>query len=58
MLIRAMDEFAKMATIPEHDVAYDDETPAIAEHLQRQVNRAAGFLRVLQSTHSVYPLAL
>jgi CubicO group peptidase (beta-lactamase class C family) len=31
VFIRKVDELAKMTAIPEHDVAYDDETPAIAE---------------------------
>ena len=38
-------QLAEMAAVAEHDVADDDQAPAVAEHLQRQVDRASRAVR-------------
>jgi hypothetical protein len=40
-LFRAPEHFPEAPTIAEHDVADDDQAPAIAQHFQREVDRAA-----------------
>ena len=47
MLLRILQQLAKMAAIAEHDVANDDQAPAVAEDLKRQIDRAAGAMQLI-----------
>jgi hypothetical protein len=44
---RVVEQVAVMPPVAEHDVADDDEAPAIAQHLERQVDRASGAGRLV-----------
>jgi hypothetical protein len=51
-LFREPDKISKVATIPKHYIPDDDQTPAVSEHLECQIDRAAG---ATLSFHSVIP---
>jgi hypothetical protein len=44
-----------VAAIPKHSIPDDDQTPAVSEHLECQIDRAAG---ATLSFHSVIPTPL
>src|SRR5215211_4035917 len=47
-LLRATKQLAVTPAIAEHHVANDDQTPAVTEHLKRQIYWAARSMRILQ----------
>ena len=49
-LFREPDKISKVAAIPKHYIPDDDQTPAVSEHLECQIDRAAG---ATLSFHSV-----
>lgn len=51
-LFREPDKISKVAAIPKHYIPDDDQTPAVSEHLECQIDRAAG---ATLSFHSVIP---
>ncbi len=44
-LLRVLQKLAKMAAITEHDVADDDQAPAVTENFQGEIDRAAGAIK-------------
>ena len=54
-LFREPDKISEVAAIPKHSIPDDDQTPAVSEHLECQIDRAAG---ATLSFHSVIPTPL
>jgi hypothetical protein len=51
-LFREPDKISKVPAIPKHYIPDDDQAPAVSEHLECQIDRAAG---ATLSFHSVIP---
>ncbi len=51
-LFREPDKISKVAAIPKHYIPDDNQTPVVSEHLECQIDRAAG---ATLSFHSVIP---
>jgi hypothetical protein len=49
-LLRLVEQLAIVAPVAEHEVADDDQAPAIAEHFQREIDRTARTMRALHGT--------
>src|SRR5579862_7928390 len=47
-LFRVRQQLAEVSPVAEHQVADDDQAPAVAEQLERQVDRTPGPVRVAQ----------
>ncbi|HEY6851068.1 MAG TPA: hypothetical protein VI320_33260 [Terracidiphilus sp.] len=55
-----LEQISIVATITEHDVPNDDQAPAVAENLERQIDRAtrANFASRLDFLHDFHHLPL